>query len=72
MALSQAAQVAELAALAATGAQGPLDVRLDGSVATVGALRIDLEEEQLSPRPFSCDAEPEPLTIWRARAVTPA
>jgi hypothetical protein len=72
MALGLAAQAAELAALAATGARGPLDVRVDGSVATVDDLRIELEEAQLPARPISCDTEPEPLTTWRARVVAPA
>ncbi|MDX6516838.1 MAG: hypothetical protein QOH73_2504, partial [Gaiellaceae bacterium] len=28
-----------------------------------------LTEEQLAPRPVSCDAEPEPVSVWRAHVV---
>jgi hypothetical protein len=72
MALPPAAQAAELAVLQATGEAGPLEVELDGNIARVGSMTVELTEEPLPPRPVSCDAEPEPLTTWRARVVSRA
>jgi hypothetical protein len=74
MALSPPAQAAVIAAREAGAATGlaPLDVRLEGAIATVDVLRFELSEEPLPPRPVSCGVEPEPLTTWRARAIAPA
>jgi hypothetical protein len=71
MALAPPVQAAELAVLVATGAAGhrPLEVSIHGNVATVGSTRVELTEEQLAPRPVSCDAEPEPVSVWRAHVV---
>jgi hypothetical protein len=71
MALAPPAQAAELAVLEASGAAGysPLEVSIHGNVATVGSTRVELTEEQLAPRPVSCDAEPEPVSVWRAHVV---
>src|SRR4051794_2279579 len=69
MALAYAAQAAELAALAETGGRGPLAVELDGAFAIAGGVRVALTEESRPPRPISCESEPEPVTVWRARVV---
>jgi hypothetical protein len=74
MALPPAAQTAEIAARESSGVDtlAPLDVQLEPGGARVGDIWVELVEEPLAPRPVSCGAEPEPVTVWRARAVTTA
>jgi hypothetical protein len=69
MALAPAAQAAELAARSAGAIRtlAALPVALDGTAASVAGVHVDLVEEPLPPRPVSCGAAPEPVSVWRAR-----
>jgi hypothetical protein len=67
----QAAEIAVRAAGALTGLS-TAPTSHDGSTATVAGVRVELQEELLTPRPVSCGAEPEPVSAWHARVVTRA
>jgi hypothetical protein len=66
-ALPPIAQAAEIAAGHAS-VDHP-EIHIAGNEVVVAGTRVRLTEEALAPRPVSCGAEPEPVSVWRVREL---